>query len=133
MKDAVTCETFVRHPMRETTKVATKIVSRLNELQAEMTFQSISNKTTWSDALVSDNMNEEKDSNQSSFKSSSSSSSTTFSMSSLFGYLMLIVCKIIKQVGVKFLGKSTITFLEENMAPMPAIDARYASICIISL
>ena len=119
---------FVKHPIRETSKVATKIVSKLGEMQTEMTFQSISNKGTWSDAHISDNINEGKDSNQSPSKSSSS-----ISMSSLVGYLLLAVCTIIKEVSVLFLGKSTVTFLEENMAPPPTVDAGYTYISILYL
>ena len=114
---AVTCEDFIKHPIQETTKVATKIVSQLTEIQTEMTFRSISNKTTWSDALISDNMNDEKDLK----KSSSSNSSVS---SSLLGHLIMAVCKIIKEISIILLGRCTVTSLEQNMSPLPNADAR---------
>ena len=119
----VTCEGFVMSPMQETAKVATKIASTLmTEIQGELTLQNISDKPTWSDAHISDDMNEEK-----SYKLLSTSKKSLKSFSSLLcGHIAMTVCMIVKQICTLMLGEGTVAYLEKNMSPMPVADARYA-------
>ena len=112
--------------------MATKIASQLTDIQSEMTFQSISDKPTWSDAHVSDDMNDEKDHKSlCTSKKLLLSPCSSLSLSSLCGHLALAVCMIIKQIGILMLGEGTVASLEKKMSPMPDGDARYGILALL--
>lgn len=107
-KKAMRCEDFTGYPVQEATKIGTKIVSSPDEIPtASDTIRSIADKSSWSDAHISDDMNEKP------------YQSSTCPSSSIMATLISMICLVVKEVSTMLLGKATVSTLEANMAPIP--------------